>query len=380
MVRSITNLNRVVFIFLLMTISSFAISAQSAFKGFGYKGGFQFNGAIANTEFESDNGMALKSYILKGFLRFELSNYWQLEINGGYGRLIGDGGNYYPPSSYYKTAIIPIELRALYTPFDLENWNPYFYLGFGALNYYVLDQPAAKSPNTVDGSGMTGVIPIGIGTEIKLSNSVALDVSAGYNLSLTDNLNYYKIKTMTDGYISFGLGLSFSGKSNKPIEKSEGVAKQPVVAPAPAPAPPKPEPVKVEAPAPPPAPKVEAPKPPVEKELTFDFVHFDFNKFALTKENKDILDHAYDVISKYNEPKVVLSGNTDSKGSEKYNMKLSKKRALIVKDYLVKKGLDEKCISIEIFGKTKPVVLNDTDQDRAKNRRTEITAKVMVKN
>jgi outer membrane protein OmpA-like peptidoglycan-associated protein len=117
----------------------------------------------------------------------------------------------------------------------------------------------------------------------------------------------------------------------------------------------------------------------VEKELTFDFVHFGFDKSNLTKDAKKILDNAYDVITKYADAKIKLGGHTDSIGSDKYNLKLSVKRANVVQKYLVKKGMNESQITSEGFGESKPVAPNKTAKDRSQNRRTEITAKYMDK-
>jgi outer membrane protein OmpA-like peptidoglycan-associated protein len=60
-------------------------------------------------------------------------------------------------------------------------------------------------------------------------------------------------------------------------------------------------------------------------------------------------------------------------------MKLSVKRVKIVQDYLVKKGINESLITSEGFGELKPVAPNKSAKDRAKNRRTEISAKYMEK-
>ena len=217
-----------IFIFsALFATNSNAQTSFSTFKDFGYKGGFQINGVIPTTEFESDNGLSLSSYLFKGFFRFELSHDWQVELNAGYGKLSGDGGNYYKPSSQYETSIIPIEGRLLYTPFNLENWNPYLYAGIGLLNYNVTKKPLAVSPGPVKDNGWTGVIPFGIGTEVKLSDEIALDLSAGYTISFTENLNYYNIpNTSNDGYINLGIGVSFSNESLNTDKDHDGLTKR----------------------------------------------------------------------------------------------------------------------------------------------------------
>jgi outer membrane protein OmpA-like peptidoglycan-associated protein len=51
-----------------------------------------------------------------------------------------------------------------------------------------------------------------------------------------------------------------------------------------------------------------------------------------------------------------VDAHTDSKGSEEYNIKLSKRRAEAVVNYLVKKGIDPVRITREAFGKSLPAV------------------------
>ncbi len=68
-----------------------------------------------------------------------------------------------------------------------------------------------------------------------------------------------------------------------------------------------------------------------------------------------------------------LRGHADSVGKYKYNWVLSDKRALIVKNYLVSKGVKEDKIVTTPFGSTVPVASNKTPEGRQKNRRVEIS-------
>jgi outer membrane protein OmpA-like peptidoglycan-associated protein len=70
--------------------------------------------------------------------------------------------------------------------------------------------------------------------------------------------------------------------------------------------------------------------------------------------------------------KWTIEGYTDSKGSNKLNMNLSKQRAQTVADYLVSKGVDKNSLEIKAFGKADPVATNKTADGRAMNRRVEI--------
>lgn len=70
---------------------------------------------------------------------------------------------------------------------------------------------------------------------------------------------------------------------------------------------------------------------------------------------------------------VSLRGHADSIGRYKYNWVLSDKRALLVKSYLVSKGVKEDKIITTPFGSTVPVASNKTAEGRQRNRRVEIS-------
>ncbi len=68
---------------------------------------------------------------------------------------------------------------------------------------------------------------------------------------------------------------------------------------------------------------------------------------------------------------VSIQGHTDDKGDDNDNLKLSQDRADGVKAYLVSLGVPKNRLKAEGFGESKPKVANDSDTNRAKNRRTE---------
>jgi outer membrane protein OmpA-like peptidoglycan-associated protein len=130
------------------------------------------------------------------------------------------------------------------------------------------------------------------------------------------------------------------------------------------PPPPPPPPVVAQKPAPPP--------PPVKKKLVLRSVHFDFDKSNIRADAVPVLNEAVNVLKDESTTGVIVAGHTDSKGTEAYNMKLSRRRADAVKDYLVKHGIPEKRLRVEGFGESKPVASNDTADGRAQNRRVEL--------
>jgi len=101
-------------------------------------------------------------------------------------------------------------------------------------------------------------------------------------------------------------------------------------------------------------------------------VLFDFNKYNLKPEAKDVLDQVVDYLKSDKYQKVIVEGHTDSIGSQSYNLKLSRKRAASVADYLIDNGLPAEKIKVVGYGESKPKYPNDTEEHRAKNRRVEI--------
>ncbi|OZA15560.1 MAG: hypothetical protein B7Y05_03285 [Polynucleobacter sp. 24-46-87] len=99
---------------------------------------------------------------------------------------------------------------------------------------------------------------------------------------------------------------------------------------------------------------------------------YDFDKATLKPEGKATLDKIAKDLSKIKLEVIIAVGNTDSVGTDAYNMALGQRRAQSVKAYLVSKGVDGSRIYTESKGKSNPVASNATAEGRAKNRRTDI--------
>ena len=100
-------------------------------------------------------------------------------------------------------------------------------------------------------------------------------------------------------------------------------------------------------------------------------VNFDFNKATLTAKAKQNLDKLVPVFKSYADTDIKIYGFTDSKGSDDYNLNLSKQRALAVKNYLGSKGLVSGRFTVVGMGEAEPIATNDTDSGRSLNRRVE---------
>ncbi len=102
-------------------------------------------------------------------------------------------------------------------------------------------------------------------------------------------------------------------------------------------------------------------------------VFFDFDKADLRSESFVELDRVVKLLSENPAIEIEMSAHTDSKGSDDYNMKLSDNRARSVMEYILSKGVAPERIVSKGYGETKPVVANDTDENRQLNRRVEFT-------
>jgi OOP family OmpA-OmpF porin len=102
-------------------------------------------------------------------------------------------------------------------------------------------------------------------------------------------------------------------------------------------------------------------------------VLFERSKPVLLQSSYDELDMVADFMNKNPKVEILLSGHTDNQGRHDLNMKLSRSRVNVVKDYLVKKGIKENRITSRGFGGTKPIADNESEETRALNRRVEFT-------
>ncbi|MBF7093631.1 OmpA family protein, partial [Flavobacterium sp. ALJ2] len=118
------------------------------------------------------------------------------------------------------------------------------------------------------------------------------------------------------------------------------------------------------------------------KEEIFRMVHFDFDKAILKTEELYILDDIYQLWALNKKAMIELSGNTDTLGKELYNLGLSKKRAEVVQNYLISKGIPKESFLLRFNGDTNPLkriepgmTEEEIEQVSRENRRTVITIK-----
>lgn len=99
---------------------------------------------------------------------------------------------------------------------------------------------------------------------------------------------------------------------------------------------------------------------------------FDLDKATLKAESSKQLQDVVTLLKQNPALKIEVQGHTDDQGAEDYNMKLSQSRAETVVTYLGIFGIDAGRLTPKGFGESKPVMSNDTEEGRAKNRRVEL--------
>jgi len=106
--------------------------------------------------------------------------------------------------------------------------------------------------------------------------------------------------------------------------------------------------------------------------LETETVFFEFDHASIPVSELDKLSNFLRRIDSPSLMHIQVESHTDSKGSAKYNNKLSIKRAKAVRDYLIQHGVQSSKILHKGFGEEFPLEANDTEERRSKNRRTEI--------
>jgi OOP family OmpA-OmpF porin len=101
-------------------------------------------------------------------------------------------------------------------------------------------------------------------------------------------------------------------------------------------------------------------------------VNFDFDKAIVRPDAKEILKSDIKILKENPQIRVEVQGHTDDIGAAEYNMGLSDRRANAIKDYLVSQGIAADRLTARGYGEERPRFPNDSEANRAKNRRVEL--------
>ncbi len=102
------------------------------------------------------------------------------------------------------------------------------------------------------------------------------------------------------------------------------------------------------------------------------YINFDVDQAKITQEGDEIVTEIANALKKDNTMKISIEGHTDNSGDAKHNKKLSNDRANTVMQKLIALGIDKTRLSAIGYGAEKPFVANDTEENKAKNRRVEL--------
>ena len=258
-------------------------------------------------------------------------------------------------TSVYKYDFAQLALDATFDICNIFNVNasrllsPYVYVGVGGNARFNNDEAIALSQNfdgfkyLWDGTKFSVAGRAGVGFDIRLSDAVKLNLEGGLNV-LSDHFNSKKAETTKlpmDYQYTALVGVKIAlGKKAAPAPV---VVPEPEPAPAPAPAPaPKPEPK--------PEPVVEPAPAPAPVELQ-ENIYFVINKWDIQASEVAKLDEIAAFMAENPETNVKLTGHADkATGTAARNMFLSEKRAEIVTNELIKRGVDAARISSEFKG------------------------------
>lgn len=106
--------------------------------------------------------------------------------------------------------------------------------------------------------------------------------------------------------------------------------------------------------------------------LTLKDIYFDFNKVTLRDESYAELDRVLNLLTQNPSARIEIAAHTDDVGGDESNMRLSERRAQEIVRYLKSKGINANRMVPKGYGESRPVVNEQTEEARAKNRRVEL--------
>ena len=99
---------------------------------------------------------------------------------------------------------------------------------------------------------------------------------------------------------------------------------------------------------------------------------FAFDSDVVREEARANLRNLAASLHKYPDSDLLIVGHTDDVGSDSYNQRLSERRARAAADFLASQGVAPSRLRATGLGETEPVVANESDANRARNRRVEV--------
>lgn len=102
------------------------------------------------------------------------------------------------------------------------------------------------------------------------------------------------------------------------------------------------------------------------------YITFDTDKSSITTAGIDLVIQIAEALKNDPSLKIAIEGHTDNIGDAAHNKKLSNDRAKAVMDALIAQKIDKSRLSAKGYGADRPLVANDSEDNRSKNRRVEL--------
>ena len=256
---------------------------------------------------------------------------------------------------------LSLMVSGYYDFFRNKTVQPYVGLGFG------FAQIDADGVSPVSGSAVNDD-----DMAFAFHGSAGVSVALGQQTKLTFTYRYFSVPDLgfttaagaavESDYAShdFLVGLRYSFGAPKPMADPVMPAAAPAPPPAPAPAP---APIVQPAPAPAPPPR------PITRNF---IVFFDWNSATLTRQAQDIVQSAAREVRRVGKARIRLTGHADRSGPNRYNQKLSLRRADRVRGQLERLGIAKSNIAVFARGESQPLVPTADGIREPQNRRVEI--------
>ena len=112
------------------------------------------------------------------------------------------------------------------------------------------------------------------------------------------------------------------------------------------------------------------------KEIVFEDVHFDFDRYSLRPEATRALDEAVRALQENPDLRIEIEGHTCNIGTAEYNLALGERRATAVREYLTSRGVGADRLQTVSYGEERPKFDNAREETRRLNRRAALVVRV----
>ncbi len=229
--------------------------------------------------------------------------------------------------------------------------KPYLYAGWGAMqsvSRIVHDQPGYIG-NSVNRSWIAAQWTAGGGVRYAITDNIDILAQSCFNYTYDDNydglpfsLSRVRLNALHDMYLYHSLGVAYNFGANEGAYKFSGTEE-------------------------------EVPEELVERvNLAARSIQFETASDNIKPESYAELDTIAEILMEYPALQTLIEGHTDDVGDEESNMDLSQRRANSVKSYLASKGVSDSRMTAKGYGETQPKKKNNSDENRAVNRRVEV--------